>query len=260
RELRAVAAAARSARGRARGRGGEGGDRAGAGAGAARAPVRAHRDARGAAGVAAALRAQGPPRGGRAGMTTAADLRAALDEGALSPFQVRAILLCVALNMLDGFDVLVMAFTASEVAREWTLSGAWLGVLLSAGLVGMAAGSLFVAPWADRFGRRAVTLCCLVVITAGMLLSALARGPLQLGALRALPGTGVAGILASLNVITSEYASRRWRSAAISLQFTGYPIGATIGGSIAAVLITWYGWRSAFLFGAAASAAMIPLV
>ena len=58
------------------------------------------------------------------------------------------------LNMLDGFDVLVMAFTASEVAREWSLSGAGLGVLLSAGLLGMAGGSLFVAPWADRFGRR----------------------------------------------------------------------------------------------------------
>lgn len=193
-------------------------------------------------------------------MTPSPDVRRAIDDGEMSRFQVRAIALCVVLNMLDGFDVLVMAFTASEVAREWGLSGARLGVLLSAGLFGMAAGSLFVAPWGDRIGRRALTLACLGVITAGLAASALARTPGQLAAMRVLTGIGVGGILASLNVITSEYASRRWRSTAISMQVTGYPIGATIGGTVAAFLITAYGWRSAFWFGAAASLAMIPVV
>jgi hypothetical protein len=150
-------------------------------------------------------------------------LRAAIDDGPMSRFQVLAVCLCVALNMLDGYDVLVMAFTASEVAREWSLSGYALGVLLSAGLVGMAIGSLLVAPWADRYGRRAVILACLGVITFGMLLSALAQQPSQLKALRVLTGVGIGGILASLNVITSEYSSRRWRSAAIGIQVTGYP-------------------------------------
>jgi len=187
-------------------------------------------------------------------------LQQAIDQGAMSRFQVLAVALCVALNMLDGFDVLVMAFTASEVAREWSLSGARLGVLLSAGLVGMAGGSLFVAPWADRFGRRAVTLLCLGVITLGMLGSVFAQGPTQLAAFRVFTGIGIGGILASLNVITSEYSSSRWRSTAISLQVTGYPIGATVGGTIAALLITSYGWRSAFLFGAMASGLMIPVV
>ncbi len=89
--------------------------------------------------------------------------------------------------------------------------------------------------------------------------SALAQGPTQLAALRVLTGIGVGGILASLNVITSEYSSRRWRSTAISLQVTGYPIGATLGrDDRGALLITSYGWRSAFLFGAAASAAHDP--
>jgi len=178
----------------------------------------------------------------------------------MSRFQVLAVALCVVLNMLDGFDVLVMAFTASEVGREWSLSGTTLGVLLSAGLFGMAAGSLFVAPWGDRFGRRAVILLCLGVMTAGMFASALARGPGQLTILRALTGIGVGGILASLNVITSEYSSRRWRGTAIGLQVTGYPIGATVGGTVAAFLISEHGWRSAFLFGAAASAVLVPVV
>jgi benzoate transport len=188
------------------------------------------------------------------------DIRDTIDRGEMSRFQLLAVALCVTLNMLDGFDVLVMSFTASEVAGEWRLKGAELGVLLSAGLFGMAGGSLFVAPWADRIGRRAAILLCLGLITAGMLASAFAQGPTQLVVLRVVTGIGIGGILASLNVITSEYSPLRWRSTAISLQVTGYPVGATIGGTIAAFLITRYGWRSAFLFGAVASGVMFPAV
>lgn len=188
------------------------------------------------------------------------DILETINKDAMSAFQVIAVAICVTLNMLDGFDVLVMAFTASEVSAHWSLSGKQLGLLLMAGLVGMAAGSAFVAPWGDRIGRRAITLFCLSLITLGMFLSALSQNAVQLFALRMLTGVGIGGMLASINVITAEYSSDKWRSTAISIQATGYPIGATIGGTIAAVLIAYYGWRSVFLFGALVSAAMIPVV
>ena len=187
-------------------------------------------------------------------------LRVALDESPMTRFQWSAIAVCVLLNMLDGFDVLVMAFTGRTVATEWGLSGAQLGLLLSAGLVGMAAGSLLVAPWADRVGRRPVILGCLAVAAAAMLLSAASQSPGQLGALRVLTGIGIGGILASSNVIAAEYASRRWRGLAVSLNSTGYAIGATAGGFIAVLLIGSSGWRSVFLFGGIATAVAIPLV
>lgn len=66
--------------------------------------------------------------------------------------------LCMLFNVIDGLDVMAMAFTASRVAAEWALSGAQLGLLLSASLVGMALGSLLAAPRADRFGRRPLLL------------------------------------------------------------------------------------------------------
>lgn len=80
------------------------------------------------------------------------DLRRALDDEPMRPVQWLAVAVCIVLNLIDGFDVLVMAFTASSVAAEWNLGGAEIGLLLSAGLFGMAAGSLFIAPWADRWG------------------------------------------------------------------------------------------------------------
>jgi benzoate transport len=191
---------------------------------------------------------------------TSADVRALITHGPISAFQLVALAVCVGLNMLDGFDVLVMSFTASGVSAEWRLTGTELGLLLSAGLVGMAAGSLFLAPRADRFGRRAIILLCVFIVSIGMLLSGVCRTALQLGVLRVITGIGIGGILASATVLVAEYSSERWRNTASCLYTSGYSMGATAGGAIAAILIARYGWRSAFLFGALGSAAMLPLV
>lgn len=188
------------------------------------------------------------------------DIRKTLEQGAMSRFQWQAVALCVMLIMLDGFDVLVMAFTGSSVAAEWKLNGAQLGVLFSAGLFGMAGGSLFVAPLADRIGRQPVIVLCLAIIAAGMLLSSAVRSHIELAALRGITGLGIGGMLASVGVITAEYASLKWRSTCVALQATGYPIGATLGGMAAAWLLQHHGWRSVFIFGGLCTAAIIPLV
>jgi benzoate transport len=189
-----------------------------------------------------------------------APLRHLIDESPMTRFQWSAVAVCVLLNMLDGFDVLVMAFTGKAVSAEWSLSGAQLGLLLSAGLIGMAAGSMLVAPWADRVGRRPIVLGCLALASAAMLLSSVSQNAAQLGVLRVMTGVGIGGLLATTNVIAAEYASRRWRGLAVSLNSTGYALGATLGGLLAALLIGGSGWRSVFLFGGLATAVAIPLV
>jgi benzoate transport len=183
----------------------------------------------------------------------------AIGDG-MSPFQVAAVAICTGLNMLDGFDVLVVAFTASSIGAEWKLAGAQLGILLSAGLLGMSIGSMLLAPLGDRFGRRPIILTSLSLMSIGMLLSSWAPDLNALAALRIVTGVGIGGMLAAMNVITAEYASERWRSTAISAQATGYPVGATIGGVVAAALIASFGWRSVYLFGGAMSVLMLPIV
>ncbi|MEJ8278101.1 MFS transporter [Pseudonocardia spirodelae] len=187
-------------------------------------------------------------------------VRRLLDDAPMSRYQWGAVAACVLLNVLDGFDVLVMAFTGRSVSAEWGLSGAGLGLLLSAGLVGMAAGSVLIGPWADRVGRRPVVLGCLALAGVAMLASAAAQSPGQLGALRLVTGLGVGGILATSNVIAAEYASARWRGLAVSLNSTGYALGAVLGGLLAVALIGQFGWRSVFLAGGLATLAVIPLV
>lgn len=184
----------------------------------------------------------------------------AIDHAPMTPFQIGAVLICMVLNLIDGFDVLAVAFAAPTLAKDWKLAPDQLGVLLSAGLAGMTAGSLFVAPLADRWGRRAMTLLTLVVVSAGMLGSVIAQDSLQLGLARLFTGVGIGAMLPSINTMVAEYSSLQRRELSLSIMSTGYPIGATLGGIAAILISAQYGWRGIFAFGGLLSTAMIPLV
>lgn len=175
----------------------------------------------------------------------------------MSRFQVVTVSICLILIMIDGFDVLVMSFTAPALSAEWKVPPIELGYLLSAGLFGMAAGSIFLTPLADKIGRRHLTLVALAIISVGMILSVGAADVTQLIACRVFTGLGIGGMIANLSVIVSEYSSDRRRGLAMGVFSAGYPIGGTVGGVIAAALIAGYGWRAAFAFGAVVSVAML---
>lgn len=73
------------------------------------------------------------------------DVQRLIAKGPLTSFQLVAIAVCIGLNMLDCFDILAMSFSASGIKADWHLENSQLGALLSAGLVGMALGSLLRA-------------------------------------------------------------------------------------------------------------------
>jgi benzoate transport len=177
----------------------------------------------------------------------------------MSSFQMTMVGMCLVINMIDGFDVLAIAFTGPSIAAEWGIGPAELGILFSSGLLGMALGSLFIGPFADKWGRRPLVLGCLVIITTGMFLSAMATDMWQLSAFRLYTGLGIGGMLASINTLVSEFASDKRREFCVSVLQSGYPTGATIGGVVSVYLLAQYDWRAVFIFGGTASAIMLVI-
>ncbi|MDG6894969.1 MFS transporter [Volucribacter amazonae] len=171
-------------------------------------------------------------------------------QSPMSLYQWLIVIMAAVMNLLDGFDVLALAFTATAIRAEFGLTGVELGYLFSAGLLGMTAGSLFLAPLADKFGRRPLLLISVALSALGMLGSAFVSSYQVLGFWRVITGLGVGGILVGTNVLTSEYSSKKWRSLAISIYASGFGIGAMLGGFFAVVLQAEYGWRSVYLVGA----------
>ena len=64
-----------------------------------------------------------------------------MNNKGLAPIQIYAVIICLIINVLDGFDLLAIAFTANEIAIEWEMSPENLGILFSSGLVGMMIGA-----------------------------------------------------------------------------------------------------------------------
>jgi len=188
------------------------------------------------------------------------NIRELIDNNPVKKLQMTVIGICCMLNILDGFDVLAIAFAAPPIADEWAIQPAALGLVFSAGLVGMALGAMFIAPLTDRIGRRAMILICIVAISVMMAVTGLSRSVPQLIAARALTGLGIGGMLASLTSMVAEYSPDRQRNLTIGLLQAGYPVGGTLGGLIAAWLLPEFGWRALFFGGAVMGALMIPIV
>ena len=183
-----------------------------------------------------------------------------LADAPMSRRQILAVGIAVALNALDGFDVLAITFAAPGITRDWGIGPAQLGVALSSGLAGMALGSLVLAPLGDRFGRRPLVLGCLVLMAGGMLLTATSTGLASLCLWRIVTGLGIGGMVAAINAVASEFANERRRDLSVALMTIGYPVGGLLGGFAVAEFVVTHGWRSVFVAGGLATAAFLPLV
>lgn len=189
------------------------------------------------------------------------DPRAVLAASPMRTAQIVVVALCIALNALDGFDVLAISFAAPGIAAEWGVDRATLGVVLSMELFGMAAGSVLIGNIADRIGRRPTILFCLIVMTLGMAAALYANDVMTLSVVRFLTGIGIGGMISSTSAMVAEFSNDRRRGLNMVLNIAGYSVGAISGGLVASALLDMTGdWRSVFMLGTAATAAMIPLV
>jgi benzoate transport len=178
----------------------------------------------------------------------------------MSRLQIVVVAITVGLNALDGFDVLSISFASPGIANEWGIDRAALGIVLSMELIGMAIGSVFLGGVADKIGRRPTILGCLIVMAVGMLMATTVKGLVDLSIWRVVTGLGIGGMLAAINAVAAEFASTRRRHLSVSLMSIGYPVGAVVGGLVAARLLQGNDWRTVFYFGASVTAALIPIV
>ena len=191
---------------------------------------------------------------------TTTDPRDIIANQSMSRLQWAVVALTIALNALDGFDVLSISFASPGIAQEWGIDRAALGIVLSMELIGMAIGSVFLGGVADKIGRRPTILGCLMVMAVGMTMATTVHGLVDLSIWRIVTGLGIGGMLAAINAVAAEFSNTRRRDLSVSLMSIGYPVGAVLGGIVAAQLLRGNDWRTVFYFGASVTAVLIPVV
>jgi len=167
--------------------------------------------------------------------------------------------LCFAINMVDGMDVVIMSYIAPALAADWGVAPDALGVVFSAGLLGMAIGGLFIAPLADRFGRKRLILAALTLMSVGMIISGfVANLPMLIGA-RIVVGSGIGTVLATMAALAAESAPAGKQNFAVGVVQAGYPLAAVFTGLIAAKAIPIWGWQPLLLSAGLGTVLMLPL-
>ncbi|WP_199259048.1 MFS transporter [Paracoccus binzhouensis] len=183
------------------------------------------------------------------------EIQAFIDERRMSAQQWLLTALCFAIVLCDGMDVAVMGFLAPAIIEEWDLSRAAFGLVMAAAPIGLALGAIFAGSSSDFFGRRRVLLASVFAFGVLTWLTAEARTPAQMAALRLATGLGLGAAMPNTTTLLSEYVPARSRSFLLATMFTGFNFGSAIIGFVAAYMLPRWGWQSVLHFGAA-----IPLL
>lgn len=182
------------------------------------------------------------------------------DSESISLVQYSTILVCFLMNILDGTDVLVISYSAPAIADSWSVSAEALGIVFSAGLAGMTLGALFLAPFADRIGRKKMILLSAVLMGTSIFLTSYTSSVSQLILLRLLSGIGIGSMLASTASLTAEYTPARTSNFWVSMVISGYPVGAVLSGLVAAEVVPAEGWQQLFRYAGLASFVTLPII
>jgi AAHS family 3-hydroxyphenylpropionic acid transporter len=165
------------------------------------------------------------------------------------------IALCMAVAVLEGFDIQAMGVAMPRLAAELGFDDAEKGLLFAINNVGMVLGAMLGGWLADRVGRKPVLVGSVLMFGAFTFCVVLARNFETLFAARLLAGLGFGAALPNMMAVAAELSSPARRAFTATLVFCGLPIG---GGSVALLTLLLpaaLDWRTLFIVGG-----VLPLI
>jgi len=169
------------------------------------------------------------------------------------PFGITVMMIIIMLS--DGYDLFLMGHVGGHLVSDWNVTRADLGPINTAGLLGMAIGSVTLGWLGDRIGRKKSYFACLVFLFIGSVLcyyAAKGGTPAnatetlrQMTMWRFVTGLGMGGITPLATTLISEWTSQRVRSVVVALVISSVPVG----GSLAGFAINHVEWEQMFLLG-----------
>ncbi|KAG8470976.1 hypothetical protein KFE25_009397 [Diacronema lutheri] len=174
----------------------------------------------------------------------------ALEKLPLGWTHLKVFCVCGFAWMVDGIEVLLLAFIGPSVRCEWGVSDAQAASMTTIVFAGMSIGAVCWGAIADRYGRRlSLTLSTVVILVAGML-CAFAGSFQILLLLRLIVGIGVSGAHVAFSLLVEWMPPRVRGRVGIALT-TWWSLGAVAEALCARLLMPTLGWRYLLFFSAA---------
>ncbi|MCS4295945.1 AAHS family 4-hydroxybenzoate transporter-like MFS transporter [Comamonas sp. BIGb0152] len=188
------------------------------------------------------------------------DVQALLNARGFSGYQWIIFALCFLVVLFDGFDTAAMGYIAPSLISDWGLSRTDLAPVLGAALLGLAVGAFGAGPLADHWGRKSVLVVSVALFALASLASAFSPDVQTLTVLRFVTGIGLGAAMPNAVTLMSEYCPDARRATLTNAMFCGFPLGAAMGGFVAAWMIPAWGWASVLLLGGIAPLLLLVLL
>ena len=179
------------------------------------------------------------------------DVSAIIDNRRLSAFNYRLIVLSWLITVFDGFDMMMVSFTAPYIRDEFGLSTTMLGYVFSAGLVGMMLGGVLFAFLADRIGRRPSVLLAAASFGVLTTCTGFAGSYHALLVLRFCDGLAIGGMLPLAWALNIEFVPVKARSTIVTIIMMGYSFGTAMAGPMTNLIAPHHGWQGVYWAGGA---------
>ena len=151
--------------------------------------------------------------------------------------------LLFALMMVDFADRQVLVGAFPDLRREWGLSEAELGALVSVLTLAVGLAAMPVAAWVDRRSKVRTIALMGVVWSLAAAASGYAQGYLQLLATRIAVGAGEAGYAPAGGALLAARFPDHRRATVLGGFYSAGPLGAVFGTALGGVVAAEWGWR-----------------
>jgi AAHS family 3-hydroxyphenylpropionic acid transporter len=188
------------------------------------------------------------------------DLRAGeLRSGAVPRARIVTTLLCFLVAFAEGLDIQAFGIAAPGVRAAFNLSPGALGLLGSAGIVGLVTGSLFGGWLVDRWDRKRALIAAVSAFGLFTLLMGFAPSFEAMLAIRLLMGMALGGAVPNIIAQAAEAGEPRGRVSRITLVMSGTPFGGVAAGAFGATALAG-DWQAIFVFGGVISLILVPFL
>src|ERR1700680_516161 len=153
------------------------------------------------------------------------DVGALLENRPLGRFQWLTLILGCLILFVDGLDFSAANVGAPAILRAFHAGKSAMGIVFSAGFVGILTGSLIFGYIGDRFGRKTGAILGVLAYSVPAFLTIFATSLDQLATYRFLSGLGMGGVVPNVIALLTETAPKRYRISFVMVAYVGYSLG-----------------------------------
>jgi len=167
----------------------------------------------------------------------------------VSPYAKKALIGSAAGYAMDGFDLLILGFMLTAIARDLQLTPGQSGSLVTWTLVGAVAGGLLFGMLSDYYGRVRVLTWTILLFAVFTGMCAFAQGYWDLLVYRTIAGLGLGGEFGIGMALVAEAWPASKRARVSSYVGLGWQAGVLAAAIVTPLLLPVIGWRGMFLVG-----------